>query len=369
MALPKTERRTRRATVHTLDRKGHSISHDGLTDHRRAGLSDEEARAIFRDMLLAREMDERLWRLNRQGKIPLAMPARGQEGAQVGMAWALDPAKDWIFPHYRDLIVCHHFGVPIEGFFLMFYGRASDPFSGGRQLPCHYSSPAHHIGPMAAPIGTKIPQSVGFAYALRMRGETDFVVATSFGEGGASKGDFYEGASLAALHRLPVLFICENNRYAISVPAERQMPVTVAERAAAFGMPGVAVDGNDPFAVYAAVRQARERAVRGDGPILLELQTYRLRPHTSDDDDRAYRDRDEVAAMEARDPLHRTRAYLRGRGLLSEADEEAMRAAIVAAVTEAAARAEAAPNPDPATMHDHLYAAPPARWAPGQEVA
>jgi 2-oxoisovalerate dehydrogenase E1 component alpha subunit len=287
------------------------------------------------------------------------MPARGQEAAQVGMGWALEPARDWLFPHYRDLIVCHHFGVPIAGFFLMFYGRAADPFSGGRQLPCHYSSPAHHIGPMAAPIGTKIPQSVGFAYALRMRGETDFVVATSFGEGGASKGDFYEGASLAALHHLPVLFVCENNQYAISVPAERQMPVhSVAARASAFGMPGVSVDGDDPFAVYAAMREARAHAARGGGPVLLELRTYRLRPHTSDDDDRTYRERDEVAAMEARDPLARTRAYLRERDLLSEADEEAMRAEIVATVTAAAAEAEAAPNPDPATLHDRLYAAP-----------
>lgn len=330
-----------------------------LFDHRDAGLSDSDARALFREMLVAREMDERLWRLNRQGKTTLAMPARGQEGAQVGTAWALNPARDWLFPHYRDLAICHHFGVPLEGFFLMFYGRAADPFSGGRQLPCHYSSPRRHIGPMAAPIGTKIPQSVGFAYALRMRGETDCVVATLFGEGGASKGDFYEGASLAALHHLPVLFICENNQYAISVPMTRQSPVpSVVGRAAAFGMPGVSVNGNDPFAVYAAVREARDRAALGGGPTLLELRTYRLRPHTSDDDDRAYRRRGEVVEMEANDPLERTRTYLHERRLLSEAEEEAMRNAIVAEITEAAARAERAPDPDPATMFDHLYAAP-----------
>lgn len=336
-----------------------AIAAPTLSDHRDAGLSDDDARAIFREMLVAREMDERLWRLNRQGKISLAMPARGQEGAQVGTAWALDPARDWVFPHYRDLAICHHFGVPLEGFFLMFYGRAADPFSGGRQLPCHYSSPAYHIGPMAAPIGTKIPQSVGFAYALRMRGETDFVVATLFGEGGSSKGDFYEGASLAALHHLPVLLICENNQYAISVPMARQSPVpSVADRAAAFGMPGRSVDGNDPFAVYAAVREARGRAAQGGGPTLLELRTYRLRPHTSDDDDRTYRDRGEVAEREANDPLERTRAYLHARGLLSDAEEGTMREAIAAEITEAAARAERAPNPDPATLLDRLYAAP-----------
>lgn len=330
-----------------------------LSDHHDAGLSDDDARAIFRAILVAREIDERLWRLNRQGKIPLAMPARGQEGAQVGTAWALDPARDWVFPHYRDLAICHHFGVSLEGFLLMFYGRAADPFSGGRQLPCHYSSPAHHIGPMAAPIGTKIPQSVGFAYALRLRGETDFVVATLFGEGGSSKGDFYEGASLAALHHLPVLFICENNQYAISVPMARQSPVSsVADRASAFGMPGRSVDGNDPFAVYAAVREARDRAARGGGPMLLELRTYRLRPHTSDDDDRTYRDGTEVAEREANDPLTRTRAYLHARGLLSAAEETAMRDTIAAEIAEAAARAERAPNPDPATLLDHLHAAP-----------
>lgn len=358
MALPKTERRTKGATLHTLDGRARVPSRDTLADHRKVGLTDDDARGIFREMLLAREMDERLWRLNRQGKVPLAMPTRGQEGAQVGMGWALDPTRDWLFPHYRDLILCHHFGVPLEGFFLMVYGRAADPFSGGRQLPFHYGTTRYHIGSMAAPIGTKIPQSVGFAYALRMRGETDFVIATSFGEGAASKGDFYEGASLAALHHLPVLFICENNQYAISVPADRQMPVSVAERAAAFGMRGVTVDGNDPFAVYGAVREARAHAVRDGGPALLELQTYRLRPHTSDDDDRTYRDRDEITAMEAKDPLARTRSYLREHDLLSEAGEERMRAEIVAAVTDAAARAEAAPNPDPATMHDRLYAAP-----------
>lgn len=342
-----------------------TVAAETLFDHRDAGLSDEDARALFREMLLARELDERFWRLNRQGKIPLALPHRGQEAAQLGAAWALNPAKDWIFPHYRDLPVCLHFGVPVEDFFMMYYGRAADPFSGGRQLPGHYSSPTHHIGPMAAPIGTKIPQSVGFAYALRMRGETDCVVATFFGEGGASKGDFYEGASLAALHHLPVLLICENNRYAISVPMDKESPVpSVADRAAAFNMPGVSVDGNDPFAVYAAVREARERAIRGGGPSLLELRTYRLRPHTSDDDDRSYRDRAEVKEMETHDPLERTRAYLRERDIVTADEEHAMQAAILAEITEAQASAERAPNADPATLLDRLYAAPIA-----QEVA
>src|SRR5436305_14199299 len=128
MALPKSDNRTKQATIHTLPARARAVARGGLTDHRAAGLTDDDARGIFREMLLAREIDERLWRLNRQGKIPLAMPARGQEGAQVGMAWALDPAKDWLFPHYRDLILCHHFGVPIADFFLMFYGRAADPF-------------------------------------------------------------------------------------------------------------------------------------------------------------------------------------------------------------------------------------------------
>lgn len=328
-----------------------------LTDHRTVGLSDDDAMQMFALMIRTREIDERMWALNRQGMVPFTVPARGQEGAQVGLGQALNPARDWIFPHYRDLALAQRFGFTTDELFLMFFAKGTDIISGGRQMTHHFGSQARHVASISAPLGTQIPHAVGGAYAMRLQGITDAVTATCFGEGTSSKGDFYEACSLAALHKLPVLFVCENNQYAISVPMSKQSPVpNVADRAAAFGFPGVIVDGTDPFAMYAAARDARARAVAGEGPTLIEAKMYRLLPHTSDDNDMTYRTREEVQQAEQSEPVRRILDYVQARGLLSAAEIEEMRAGIRAEVAAAVTAARAAPEPDPATLTDHVYA-------------
>jgi 2-oxoisovalerate dehydrogenase E1 component alpha subunit len=328
-----------------------------LTDHRDVGLSDADAVQITELIIRTREIDERMWALNRQGKVPFVVPCRGQEAAQAGAAWALDPARDWLFPHYRDLALAQRFGFTLDELFLMFFAKADDPISGGRQMTHHFGAQARHVASISSPLGTQIPHAVGGAYALRLQGKTDAAVLVGFGEGTASKGDFYEACSLAALHKLPVIFFCQNNQYAISVPMEKQSPVpNVADRAAAFGMPGVIVDGSDPFAVYDAVRRARARGVAGGGPTLIEAKMYRLLPHTSDDNDMTYRTRDEVRQAEERECVRRVTEYMRERGLLTADAIAEMRARVRAEIAAAVAMAQAAPDPDPATLMDHVYA-------------
>ena len=328
-----------------------------LTDHRTVGLSDDDAIQIFDLMLRTREIDERMWALNRQGKAPFVVPCRGQEAAQIGAAWALDPHKDWLFPHYRDLGLALWFGFDVDELFLMYFAKGADVISGGRQMTHHFGSQARHVASISAPLGTQIPHAVGGAYAMRLQGTTDAVTLTCFGEGTSSKGDFYEACSLAALHKLPVIFLCENNGYAISVPMSKQSPVpNVADRAAAFGFPGVIVDGTDPFATYDAVREARARGVRGEGPTLIEAKMYRLLPHTSDDNDMTYRTREEVRQAEEGEPLKRIIEYVQARGLVSEGEVAGRRAHIREEIAAAVAAALAAPDPDPATVADRVYA-------------
>ncbi|MCA1723996.1 MAG: thiamine pyrophosphate-dependent dehydrogenase E1 component subunit alpha [Thermomicrobia bacterium] len=287
-----------------------------LTDHRTTGLSDDDATQIFDLMLRTREIDERMWALNRQGKVPFVVPCRGQEAAQVGAAWALDPTKDWLFPHYRDLGLAQWFGFDVNELFLMFFAKGTDIISNGRQMTHHFGSQARHVASISAPLG-----------------------------------------SLAALHKLPVIFFCENNGYAISVPMSRQSPVpNVADRAAAFGFPGVIVDGTDPFATYVAVRDARARGLRGEGPTLIEAKMYRLLPHTSDDNDMTYRTREEVRQAEEGEPLKRIVAYMQERGLASAEEIAARRARIREEIAVAVVAAQAAPDPDPATIADRVYA-------------
>lgn len=328
-----------------------------LTDHHSVGLSDDDATRIFDLMLRTREIDERMWALNRQGKVPFVVPCRGQEAAQAGAAWALDPRKDWLFPHYRDLALAQWFGFTTDELFLMFFAKGPDIISGGRQMTHHFGSQARHVASISAPLGTQIPHAVGGAYAMRLQGKTDAVTITCFGEGTSSKGDFYEACSLAALHKLPVIFLCENNGYAISVPMAKQSPVpNVADRAAAFGFPGIIVDGTDPFAVFAATRDARARGVAGEGPTLIEARMYRLLPHTSDDNDMTYRTREEVRQAEEGEPLKRIVEYMQARGLLSEDEIARRRARIREEIAAAVAAAQAAPDADPATVADRVYA-------------
>ena len=316
----------------------------------------EDLLAIHRTMLLARLMDEAALRQNRMGRAPFVVPASGHEGCQIGTAWAMRPGVDVWVPYYRDLGVVLRAGMTPYDIFLGVFSKADDPSSGGRQMPAHWGSTDLKIVSHSSPIATQVPHAAGIAYAARYRDE-DTVVGCWFGEGATSEGDWHEGVNFAAIHRLPVIFVCENNEYAISVPQTKQMAVAdVADRAAGYGIPGVVVDGSDVLACYAAMREAHDRASSHGGPTLIECKTYRYLPHTSDDDDKSYRSREEVQEHRDRDPIDRFAGYLLERGHVDDAALEAMRAELIAEVEAAIATAWAAPDPDPATAMRHVFA-------------
>lgn len=327
----------------------------GSADHG-AELPPATLREMFRFMVLARALDERMWLLNRAGKAPFVISCQGHEAAQVGAAFALTRGADFTLPYYRGLATVLVMGMTPTEVMLALFARAADPNSGGRQMPAHYSSRRLKIVTQSSPVGTQIVHAAGVGLAEKIRGG-EAVVWTSFGEGTTSQGDFHEGINLAAVHRLPVVFQCENNEYAISVPQHQQMAVgSVADRAAAYGIPGVSVDGTDLLAVYEVTRRAVERARRGDGPTLVEARVVRLTAHSSDDNDRTYRSQRELKSTRLNDPVARFAAYLREHEILGEADEAELRAAVAAEVDEATAAAEAAPLPEPETLLQHVYA-------------
>lgn len=320
------------------------------------GLDEATLLEMYRWMALARALDERMWLLNRSGKAPFVISCQGHEAAQVGAAFALQRGKDFILPYYRGLAMVLAMGMTPREVMLAIFARAADPSSGGRQMPAHYGHRRLKIVTQSSPVGTQIVHAAGIGLAEKIKGG-DAIAWTSFGEGTTSQGDFHEGINLAAVQKLPVIFQCENNDYAISVPVSQQMAVkSVADRAAAYGMPGVSVDGTDVLVVFDATRTAVARARAGEGPTLIEARCVRLTPHSSDDNDRTYRPADEIRALRSHDPLARFRDDLRELGALDDVREQELRAAISRDVDDATTFAEKAPLPDPATLLRHVYA-------------
>lgn len=319
-------------------------------------LTDQEAVDMYRTMLLARKIDERMWLLNRSGKIPFVISCQGQEAAQVGAAFALDREMDYVLPYYRDMGVVLAFGMTAKDLMMSGFAKAADPNSGGRQMPGHFGQKKNRIVTGSSPVTTQVPHAVGIALAGRME-KKDIAAFVTFGEGSSNQGDFHEGANFAAVHKLPVIFMCENNKYAISVPYDKQVACeNISDRAIGYGMPGVTVNGNDPLEVYQAVKEARERARRGEGPTLIETISYRLTPHSSDDDDSSYRGREEVEEAKKVIPSLTYQAYLKETGLLSDEIEQTMLDEIMAIVNEATDEAENAPYAAPESALDYVYA-------------
>jgi 2-oxoisovalerate dehydrogenase E1 component alpha subunit len=333
----------------------------GRSRHRSLGLSDEQALRIYEVMRLARAVDERMWLINRQGRAPFVISCQGQEGAQVGTAAALHPGSDWVAPYYRDAGVVLWFGMTARDQMLSFFARREDPNSAGRQMPGHFGSRRLHIVTGGSPVATQLLHAAGVALASKQRKE-DAVTAAYFGEGAASQGDTHEAMNFAGIHKLAVLFICENNGYAISVPQTHQMAIqNVADRAAGYGFPGVVVDGNDVLACYEVARQAVDRARSGEGPTLIEVKTYRFTAHSSDDDDKRYRTAEEVATWRLKDPIQRYGTYLRESGTLTEAIEREVTERVDQQVDEATEYAEQAPDPTAADLTTFVYKQEPVR--------
>ena len=308
------------------------------------GLTREQLLDVFYKMLLSRTVAQRERMLNRLGKGPFAITGEGQEATQVGVAYALKPGHDWVLPYYRDIGVAITIGQTPKDLLLAMLSRAEDISSGGRNMPSHFSDPKMRIVAGSAPVATQVPHAAGIALASKLRG-TDEVSVVFFGDGATSVGDVHEAMNFAGIHKLPVIFVCENNGYAISVRWEKQCAVpNVSIRAKGYGFAGVTVDGNDVLAVYGAAKEAVDRARRGDGATFLEAKTYRLVPHSSDDDDRRYRTKEEIDEWAKRDPLVVYQAWLEKQGLLDKAAVDGMQQRAAQEVDEATTYAENAPQ-------------------------
>ncbi|HUZ03157.1 MAG TPA: thiamine pyrophosphate-dependent dehydrogenase E1 component subunit alpha [Thermomicrobiaceae bacterium] len=339
--------------------KQHDSGGAGLQTRDRlpAGLTDADLLRMYEWMVLARSLDERMWLLNRGGQAAFVISGQGHEAAQVALASALQVGKDVLVPYYRDLGMALVFGLTPRDLMLSLLGKKGDPTSQGRQMPGHFSSRRLNIITGSSPVATQVLHGAGVALAAKLRGE-DTVAMTCVGEGGTSEGDFHEALNFASIHHLPVIFVVENNGYAISVPQRKEMAVaSVAERAAGYAMPGVTVDGLDPIATYVVAREAVDRARSGGGPTLIEAKVHRLTPHSSDDDDRTYRPAAELQEERAHDPIPMFRARLMELGVLSEQQEKEIRDRVKAQINDATEFAEQAPYPDPSELMLHVYGA------------
>ena len=302
-------------------------------------------------MLRSRVCDERCFSLQREGRLGTFSPINGEEAAVIGSAWALDPARDWVVPQYRELPAMLRQGYRLAQALRYYRGdRAGSRIDPGvRVLPYQIS------------LAAQLPHAVGLAWGLHHQG-SDAVVMTYFGDGASSEGDAHEALNLAGVRRAPVVFVLKNNHWAISTPVRKQTAATsFAARAAGYGIAGELVDGNDLFAVHDACSRAVARARAGEGPTLIEARTYRMGPHNTSDDPTRYVDPVELEEHRALDPVARVRRYMLAGGLIDSASEERLIAKLRAEFDAAFAEAEAAAAPEADAMFDHVYARPPAR--------
>src|SRR5215470_18798338 len=313
-------------------------------------LAEDQVRHLHRIMLLSRRFDERLLTLQRQGRIGTFAPIKGQEAVQIGAVAPLQQ-EDWVVPSFRETAAAIYRGTPLSGLLIFQAG-----YNEGGHIP-----EGQRTLPIAVPVGTQIPHAVGIAYGMKYRLQPH-VTLVFFGDGATSQGDFHEGLNFAGVFNTPTIFLCQNNQWAISLPRRKQTKSqTLAQKALAYDIPGIQVDGNDLFAVHGAAREAVERARSGDGPTLIECVTYRLSLHTTADDPTRYRSDEEVKAWEKRDPLVRLQKYLMDRKLLSDKYLKDLEADIQADIDRAwqEAQEQMASMGDPLDIFDHVYAALP----------
>jgi 2-oxoisovalerate dehydrogenase E1 component alpha subunit len=318
------------------------------------GIDAGTLRAMYRHMLRARLLDERIWVLNRQGVVRFWVSGMGQEAIQVALGMHVRPGIDWVAPYYRDLALSLVLGMTPRDQLLAALAKADDPNTGGRQMPAHFSSRRLNIISSGSVVATQLIHAAGIALASRIRGE-DAVTVVTTGEGATSEGDFHEALNFAAIHHLAVVFVVQDNGLAISVPTSRQMPTPdVADRAAGYGIPGVVVDGTDPVASYQRCGEAIARARAGRGPTLIDAKVPRLTSHSSDDDQRRYRTEEALETDRQHDCIGRYARRLAEMGVLSAKAADAVRAELVAEIDLATAEAEAAPDPAPESVHLHV---------------
>lgn len=325
-------------------------------------VSNEMLVALLRNMLLQRAVDTRGFQLNRQGKIGIAMGSEGHEAVQAGAGMAFVRGHDVLYPYYRNTGILLACGFELAGIFRSQFARATDT-TGGRSIINHVTDKAKGLASISSIIASQCTHAVGAAYAIQYRGERNRAVLCTFGEGATSEGEWHESVNFAAIHKVPIVFLCENNQWAISTHISKQMGnPNIAERAEGYGFEGVRVDGFDPVAVYLAVKRAREKAAAGGGPTLVEAVCYRFLSHTTDDDERTYRTREEVAQQRANDPVPRFERRLIDDGVLTAEHVEAMRKEVTTLVNETTDMVENEPPPAAETLYTNVYAGPTEPW-------
>jgi len=313
-------------------------------------IPDDLLLKLYRAMVLGRRFDERVLSLQRQGRIGTFAPTSGQEASQLGAAAVLDPS-DFMVPSFRETVAQIYRGVPMEAVILGFggYNEAALLAKEGNDLP------------NSVPVGSQVLHAVGIAWGIKYRKKKN-VAMTFFGDGGTSEGDFHEGMNFAGVFQVPAIFVCQNNQWAISVPRSKQSrSKTLAQKALAYGMPGIQVDGNDILAVYAAAKEAADRARAGQGPSMVECETYRMMMHTTADDPKRYRKDEEVEGWKKKDPIQRFQKYLKNKGLLSDQKVEELEAQVKEEIQKAVEQAEELMKKysDPLHMFEHAYAEMP----------
>jgi 2-oxoisovalerate dehydrogenase E1 component alpha subunit len=317
----------------------------------------EDYLRIHRFMALAKALDDRMHILVKQGRAPFVGSARGHEGIQVGATAALDGPDDWLVPHYRGLGNVVAMGLTAREWMLAVFARAGDPLTAGRNIPggC-FGYRARRVVTVSQVVASWLPKAAGMAYSAKLQGK-DSVFLCNFGDGATSTGDFHEALNFAGIHKLAVVFVCENNGYAISVPLAKQAGnPEIWRRAAGYGMAGIQVDGSDVPAVYAVAREAVRRARAGEGPTLVEGVIKRINSHTSEDNQAKYRTAEDIAEALSLDPLPRFEAWLGERGWLSTDEAERIRTDFERESSEAADWAEAQPDPRPEDALRNVFA-------------
>lgn len=319
--------------------------HGNLDEELEPELSEKQLIRAYRSMVLAREVDQRMLKLQRQGRMGTFAPTTGQEAAVVGPTLAMTE-KDWFVCSFRETPGRLMRGETILQTFMYYNG-----YEEGNTL----GASARTL-PISIPVSSQIPHGVGLAYAMKYRGEKDSAAVVFFGDGGTSQGDFHEGLNFASLWQAPVVFICQNNHWAISIPRSKQSySKTLAQKAIAYDMPGIQVDGNDLLAMYKATREALDRAYAGEGPTLIEAVTYRLMMHTTADDPKKYRSEEEVQEWWQRDPIPRFRLYLEGKGIWNDSLQAELEDEVKNEIEAAVKEFEQKSNFKPDAPFDHVF--------------
>ena len=342
------------------------LDEEGRADAARVPqLSLAELVQIFRGMVTSRLLDTRLLPMQRQGRIGFYIGPTGQEAGVIGGAHALTP-QDYFVPGLRETAAGLYRGMPLRTHLAQVFGNAND-VGHGRQLPCHSGTRASHHIVMSSCVSSQIPHATGIAWAARIK--KDPIVALCYlGDGGTSEEDFHVGLNFAAVYQLPVVFVCQNNQWAISTPLELQTASeTIAVKGLAYGIPSIRADGNDVFAMYATVKEAVDRARAGGGPTFIEALTYRIGPHSSSDDPTRYRDEAEPEAWRKKDPIARFQKWLVATSTLSGAEQTALSENIDREIREAIALEEQAAPPELRTLITDVYAEP--NWILEEQLA